>query len=378
MMHALVVLALAASAADPADSRLLSFDDGGWTITDPKARVENLGGKTALRMITGMALRKDIDLADGTIEFDVWSTGERAFAYLHFRMESEAESEAVYLRLHKTGLPDAVQYDPFYQRVGNWQLYHGPESTAAAELPAGRWIHVRVILKGEKAVVFVGDGAEPTLEIPKLARGTSGGFIALRSFLGVNVKTDVEPPSSFANVVVKKGVVDYDFSKVVEAPAPETPGLVKAYRFSPAFVPPEGPVISLPEEALKGVSQVVPALPSGLVVIAKHVKLPPQARRYATVASFRVRAASAGYRRLRLGFSDEASVFVNGQLLFTGDQKYSFNFPRQEGLITLDNSAIYLPLKEGDNEIRIAVAEVFGGWGLMARFEDSAGLVIEP
>jgi hypothetical protein len=135
---------------------------------------------------------------------------------------------------------------------------------------------------------------------------------------------------------------------------------------------------SLPEEALKGASQVVPALPSGLVVIAKHVKLPPQARRYATVASLRVRAPSAGYRRLRLGFSDEASVFVNGQLLFTGDLKYSFNFPRQEGLITLDNAAIYLPLKEGDNEIRIAVAEVFGGWGLMARFEDSAGLVIEP
>jgi hypothetical protein len=368
MMNALVVLALAA----------LPFDDGGWTITDPKARVESLGGKTALRLTTGMALRKDIDLADGTIEFDVWSTGERAFAYLHFRMESEADSEAVYLRLHKTRLPDAVQYDPFYQRVGNWQLYHGPESTAAAELPAGRWIHVRVILKGEKAVVFVGDGAEPTLRIPKLARGTRGGFIGLRSFLGVNVKTDVEPPSSFANVVVKKDVVDFDFSKVVEAPAPEMPGLVKAYRLSPAFVPPEGPMTSLPEEVLKGASQVVPALPSGLVMIAKHVKLPPQARRYATVASLRVRAPSAGYRRLRLGFSDEASVFVNGQLLFTGDLKYSFNFPRQEGLITLDNAAIYLPLKEGDNEIRIAVAEVFGGWGLMARFEDSAGLVIEP
>ena len=318
-MNALLLLALATATAGA--GRPLSFDDGGWTISDPKARVEELGGRRALRMTTGMAVRKDVDLADGTIEFDVWSTGERAFAYLHFRMESDAESEAVYLRLHKTRLPDAVQYDPFYQRVGNWQLYHGPESTSAADLPAGRWIHVRVILKGEKAVVFVGDGAEPALKIPRLARGSKGGFIALRSFLGVNVKTEVEPPSSFANVVVRKDVVDYDFSNVLETPASEAQGLVKTYRVSPAFVPADGAVTSLPEATLKGASQVVTALPSGLVVIAKHVKLPPGARRYATVASFCVRAAHAGYRRLQLGFSDEASVFVNGQLLFAGHPK---------------------------------------------------------
>ena len=379
MLTTLLTFALAASAPAEASARPLPFGDGGWKTTDPKARVETLGGREALRLTSAMSIRRDVDLQDGTIEVDLWSTGERAFAYIHFRMQSEAESEAIYFRLHKTRLPDAVQYDPFYQRVGNWQLFHGPESTAAAEIPAGRWMHVRLVLSGEKAALFYGDSPEPVLTVPKLARGTKGGFIALRSFLGANIKGEVEPPSSFANFVVRNDAVDYDFSKIVETKNPALPGLVTKLRLSPGFVPPEGPVRALagpssPSEAWP----LANVLPSGLVIIGSQVKVPEKARRYASIAAFRVRAAAAGVRRLRLGFSDEVSVFLNGQILFSGDQRYVFNFPRQEGLIHLDQASVYLPLKKGDNEVRLVVSEVFGGWGLMAQFEDPTGLVIEP
>jgi hypothetical protein len=309
----------------------------------------------------------------------LWSTGERAFAYIHFRMQSEGESEAIYFRLHKSRLPDAIQYDPFYQRAGNWQLYHGPESTAAAEIPAGRWKRVRLVLSGEKAALFYGDSPEPVLVVPKLARGTKGGFIALRSFLGANINGEVEPPSSFANVVVRPGVVDFDFSKVVEKKAPALPGLVTRYHLSPAWAPADGAVRAWP--AAFGAPAdwpVVTSLPSGLVVLGRHVNIPAGAKRYGTVASFRVRAAEAGVKRLRLGFSDEASVFLNGQIHYSGDQRYIFNFPRQEGLIHLDQAAVYLPLKKGENEVQIVVSAVFGGWGLMAQFDDPAGLTLEP
>jgi hypothetical protein len=371
----LVALAVAAVPA----SRDLPFTDAAWKTTDPKARVETLGGRSALRLTTGMSVRRDVELKDGTIEFDLWSTGERAFAYLHFRMQTERESEAVYFRLHKTRLPDAVQYDPFYQALGNWQLFHGPESTAAADLRVGEWIHVRLVLSGEKAALFLRNDKEPTLVVPKLARGTAGGFIALRSFLGVNIKGEVEPPSSFANVVVRPDAIDYDFSKVIEPKAPVLPGLVTRFRFSPAFVPPDGPALALPAAPQATAdSTVVTATPSGLVVIGQHVRVPDKARRYATTASFKVRSSTATVKRLRLGFSDEASVFLNGQIVYSGDQHYSFNFPRQEGLIHLDQASLYLPLKAGENEVRVVVSEVFGGWGLMAQFDDPSGLVIEP
>ncbi|MEO5761162.1 MAG: hypothetical protein ABIR28_02510, partial [Vicinamibacteria bacterium] len=358
--------------------RDLSFSDGGWKSNDPKARVELLGGKNALRLTTGMSVRHDVDLQDGTLEFDLWSTGERAFAYLHFRMQTEDESEAIYFRLHKSRLPDAVQYEPIYQGLSNWQLFHGPDATAMTEIRPNAWIHVRLVLSGEKAALFLGNDPKPILAIPKLMRGAKGGFIALRSFLGNNVKGDVEPPSSFANVVVKAGVIDYDFSKVVEAPPPALPGLVRQWQLSPAFEPAVGAVMTLPSvSAPRDAWTSASALPSGLIVISREIKA-PKARRYGTVASFHVRAAEAGMKKMKLGFSDEASVFLNGQIFFSGDQHYSFNFPRQEGLITLDQAAIYLPLKKGDNEISIVISEVFGGWGVMAQFEDPTGLSIEP
>ncbi len=375
----LLALALSTTPTTDLPARDLGFRDGGWQTTDPKARIEMLGGREALRLTTAMSFRRDIELQDGTIEFDLWSTGERAFAYIHFRMQSEGESEAIYFRLHKSKLPDAIQYDPFHQRVGNWQLFHGPDSTAAAEIPTGQWKHVRLVLSGEKAALFYGDAKEPVLTVPKLARGGKGGFIALRSFLGANITGNVEPPSSFANVVVRPGVVDYDFSKVVEKAQPALPGLVQEYRFSRAFAPADGPVLGWP--ATVGEPQswpVVKALPSGLVVIGKHVDIPAGMKRYGAVASFRVRAAEGGVKRLRLGFSDEASVFLNGQIVYSGDQRYVFNFPRQEGLIHLDQASVYMPLKQGDNTIQIAVSEVFGGWGLMAQFVEPTGLVLEP
>lgn len=358
----------------------LPFTDGGWKTTDPKARVETLGGREALRLTTAVSYRRDIDLADGTLEFDLWSTGERAFAYVQFRMKSDDEFETIYFRLHKSRLPDTIQYDPFYQRLGNWQLFHGPDATAALDLPPGRWIHVRLELLGGKAALFVGDSAEPVLAIPSLARGAGGGYIALRSFLGANISPDVEPPSSFANVVVRPGQVSYDFSRLQPEPPTPLPGLVSRFRFSPAFGPGEGPVEKLPDNlGAPAAWPVVSAAPTGLVVIGKEVKVPQEMRRrYASVASFHVRADAAGVKRLRLGFSDEVTVYLNGRILYYGDQHYSFNFPRQEGLIHLDQASLYLPLEKGDNEVRLVISEVFGGWGLMAQFPDPSGLTVEP
>jgi len=38
---------------------------------------------------------------------------------------------------------------------------------------------------------------------------------------------------------------------------------------------------------------------------------------------------------------------------------------------------VYLSLKKGKNELWIAVSENFGGWGIMAAFENMAGIKID-
>jgi hypothetical protein len=200
------------------------------------------------------------------------------------------------------------------------------------------------------------------------------GGIALASLLPGGQPQGVYAVS-FANLVLRPGLVDFDFPQ--QAPEEPPSGLVRRWRVSPAFAPAEGAVTELPSGLPRpGEWTEVAAEPSGIVVLLRYVALPNGVRRPATLARIVVRAAEAGTRRFNLGFSDEASVFLNGRLLYSGNNGYSYNFPRRQGLITLDQASLYLPLQAGDNELVVAVSEVFGGWGLIGQFEDARGLEI--
>ena len=71
-------------------------------------------------------------------------------------------------------------------------------------------------------------------------------------------------------------------------------------------------------------------------------------------------------KQLKLGYSDAAAVFVNGTLIYKGDNTYMSRDYRYLGTIGLFDS-VALPLEKGDNEIWIAVTEAFGGWGIMGQ-----------
>ena len=82
--------------------------------------------------------------------------------------------------------------------------------------------------------------------------------------------------------------------------------------------------------------------------------------------------------RLLLGFSDRVTVFLNGRPLFSGDQRYFFDNPRQEGVIGFHQGTVYLQLQQGPNEVMLAVSDQFGGWGLMGRLLDAEGVRLAP
>ncbi len=56
-----------------------------------------------------------------------------------------------------------------------------------------------------------------------------------------------------------------------------------------------------------------------------------------------------------------------GRLLFTGRSAYRERDPSFLGIIGY-NDTVVLPLAKGHNELVVKVTEVFGGWGLMARW----------
>ena len=365
-------LLLAAPVAAAAQSSAPEVPDPTWKLSGD-ARVEDHLGRKAIRMSSGFAHCENVRFEDGTIELDLAVTPYRSFVYVQFRIQADGENEEFYFRPHKSGLPDAIQYTPVYKRAGNWQLYHGAGDTAAAWLPPEEWIHVRIVVRGSQAAVFVGDVETPQL-VTTLARDKGPGNVALRSFKPRGIPDGVTL-ASFSNVVIRPDAADFDFPP---PPAGETPaGVVRQWRVSPAFAPPPDAVAEIPAGVLEAEGwQTLDADPSGLVVIGRDVARPDGARRAAVAARLVVRAAEAAKRRFDFGYSDEVSVFFNGELLFSADDRYSFNFPRRQGLITFDQGTLYLPLEKGDNDLVLVVTDVFGGWGVMGRFPDGEGLEV--
>src|SRR5574341_1050999 len=116
----LMMVLAAALAVSPAERRL-PFSDGGWELQGA-ATTAREGEGDVLDLGTGAALRRDVSLLDGTIDLDVKVTRRRSFVYLLFRVLGEGEHEEVYLRPHKSGLGDALQYAPVWQGQSAWQL----------------------------------------------------------------------------------------------------------------------------------------------------------------------------------------------------------------------------------------------------------------
>jgi hypothetical protein len=149
----------------------------------------------------------------------------------------------------------------------------------------------------------------------------------------------------------------------------------------PADVP-----AALPRSDVTGTYSRVDAEASGLVELHRHVKLPETGGgaaagprpRSAVVARVNVTAPRPALHAFDLGFSDEATVFLNGRPLFRADQSYSFDAPRREGLVGYDQARLWLPLEAGDNELAVLVSDGFGGWAVMGRFVEPADLRIEP
>ncbi len=224
--------------------------------------------------------------------------------------------------------------------------------------------------------------------MPRLARAPLAGYLALRGFAPPGSGSG--PVARFANVRVTPGTPAFDFASARKAGAQDLaapaagavvpqPGAIRAWSVSRAFaVPKDTPgAPALPGRDLLGEWTRVEAEPSGLVALHRHVKLPSrEIRDVAGVARVRVRAATAGLRRFELGFSDAATVFLNGRPIFQADAHYSFDNPRQEGLVHYGQASVFLPLEQGDNELSVLVSDGFGGWGLMGRFADAAGLEV--
>jgi hypothetical protein len=129
----------------------------------------------------------------------------------------------------------------------------------------------------------------------------------------------------------------------------------------------------------------VEAEPPGIVAIYRHreaphprvsfqtdfsTRLAPQPGMKLVYARTVITSDKSQVRKLYLGYSDEVSVFLNGRILYRGRSAQSFRDPGFLGIVSPEDDAIYLPLRKGSNELLLALGELGGGWGFVARLGD--------
>jgi len=349
----------------------VDFSAKTW-IVQGEAKVADHMGQESLLMRSGSAILKDSDLENFTIEYDVAVKGPRSFVGVALRVSAGGGYEDFYIRPHQTGRFDAIQYTPVYNGVSGWQLY--PEGNAALDIPRDQWLHVKLVISGSRLEAYFDGASEPAIVVDELVRGESRGLVALKSnFPAEGHPTDFFP-TAFANVVIESD--DQPASYTEGTPPPEESGFITSWDLSPAFAAPPRALEDIPADWIASDGwETVQTDPEGRVNIAKYRALPQGGG--TVLARVMIHSASEQFKKLDFGASDKVSIFLNGRVLFTGDNTYRSRSLRYLGVMTIDNDALFLPLKQGENELIFAVSEAFGGWGVTARLEDLAGVRLE-
>ena len=338
-------------------TELVPFDSGRWQISAAQSRVEDHLGRRSLFLKGGIATVADARFADGSIELDVAFARERGFVGGVWRVQDAKNYEQFYLRPHQSGNPDATQYTPVFNGVSGWQLYHGERYAVPIPHRFGEWTRVRILFAGTSAEIYVED--RPVLFVDELKRGTEPG--------SVGVSAGVGAPAHFSN---------FSFSTGAPRLRPGTPepipeGVLPSWLVSDVF--PEKELGMSPDLAGRSWTRLETER-SGLANLARVNGL--HARRNTVFAWKTIVSDREQIKRLDFGFSDRVRVYLNGRLLFRGDDTYQSRDYRFLGSIGYFDS-LYLALAPGANELVMAVSEDQGGWGVQAKLEDLSGIAFQ-
>jgi hypothetical protein len=370
-LGALALLSQSAAHAQMPSALSVPADSPRWAM-EGQAKVAEYQGRKCLLLDGGAATLNDFEMRDGVVDVDLATPASRGFFGIQFRISSEgANAEWVYLRQHKSGLPDAMQYTPVLNTGLNWQIYNGPGFTGAVEIPKDVWFHLRLEVVGAQAKLYLNDMDKPVLVMNDLKSGIQKGQVALAVLTGATY---------FSNFEIRT-TPDAPWERNLPA---MPPGTLTKWSVSPSYDALERnlerPLPPSERDAIRW--QDIEAEPPGFVVLYRYREAPhprvsfasdfskrlePQPGMKAVYARTFIASEREQLKKLYIGYSDDVSVFLNGQILFRGRSAQNFRDPGFLGIVNPENDAIYLPLKKGSNELMLAVSELGGGWGFICR-----------
>jgi hypothetical protein len=292
-----------------------------------------------LRLENGLVLFPNLTLNDLVLEVSVFAEGP-CYAGLAFRAADRENYELAYAQPHTSGQWDALQYDPVLRGSNTWQVFHGPAYQGSAQVPTGQWMRLRVEACGERAAISLDE--QPPLVVEHLAFEPRPGLFGLWTYL----------PARFKDLVVR------------DCPAIQARGMLPS------------PVPGTPDAWYIEDYGAAPTEPGGVLCLNRY--LPAQVGRVRAWRRFTTPAP--GMVHFSVGFSDTLLLEVDGEAIYTGENRFhSTQSWNDRGYIAPNFARVEKFLEAGDHlaQVRASVDEPFG-WGLVIALEGGQWGNLEP
>lgn len=271
------------------------------------------------------------------------------------------------------GTTYGLHYFPVYDGQNAVQLYYGPgHNPPKMNAPYDKWVHVKIVVAGDEGEVYVDDMTKPILFINDIKRGQEAGKVGIYGNYGLpldlapirisNFSYEITETAPTLKGTAAKEVVAYE----------NDPNLVPNWLISNPYPSPKTPSLQLPNFVRTQLSwKPLKADKVGIANISRVQHL--EKGKTEVFARFTINSDSDQIKKLSLGFSDTAQVYLNGKLLVEmkdGFQSRDYRFLGTMGFF----DHVYLPLNKGANEVWVAVSETFAGWGIKAKFDNLDGI----
>ncbi|MEM7084910.1 MAG: hypothetical protein AAF489_01930 [Bacteroidota bacterium] len=331
-----------------------------WNINARAYVLEQYQGKDAIYIQGGIIELKDDTFLNGTIEFDVYLKQEQAFPGVAFRISEDSNAEQFYLRAHLPGKPDATQAAGRTKGITPWQLYFGSKYSFPHQFNYDNWTHVKIVVNGDKAQVFMDYSEEPQLSW-HLFHEAKEGKIAFSGgrFSGMHL----------ANISIDRKLPELiNFNPGQREPID---GLIQEWEISDVF---EEKLL----ENTSDIKKLIKARKWGRKIqveegtaanISRQVNLRQMQPANTVFAKVEITSEKNELKLFEFGYSDRVVAILNGNPIYKGMNNYRSRDYRYLGTVGLFD-AIYLPLKKGKNTLLLAVSEDFGGWLVTGRLND--------
>lgn len=337
------------------------FTSDHWDMKNAKTVTEEFQGKQSILINNGSIILNDDHFLNGTIEFDINFPGQRGFPGIAFRMQDEGNLEDIYIRPHKSGKADAIQYTPEFNGVSAWQLYHGPGYTDTLTLTPDTWHHIKLVIDGYDASFYFDNMSQPALHVIDLKREPEAGKVEL---------SNGTLPVHFAGFKYEKTAADPGAKPGIRKQGEN--GTLTTWYLSQAFGKDKFYGKSRITDDIKNTLKwlQVTSEPSGLVNIAQYTAPDFRQGKITAVARCEINSDTETTKLFNFGFSDEVQLYFNDKLIYTGNDAYLSRDFQFSGVIGYYD-AVCLPLKNGKNEVWMVMTDYFGGWGIQAKLQNA-------